>query len=122
MGTAVVSVDAFITKPPFAFIAEVARPKASIGKGMTSVAELSFLQSCSRIRCRYHSATAGCILGCILFDRLTRRRQVSPAHKNMWQLNELTASTAWLRVFELEVRRFPKSKPMIAATRCPVTR
>ena len=43
MGTAVVSVDAFVTEAPFAFIAAVARPKASIGKRMTSVAELSFL-------------------------------------------------------------------------------
>jgi hypothetical protein len=43
MGTTVVSVDAFVTEAPFAFIAVVARPKAGIGKRLTSVAELSFL-------------------------------------------------------------------------------
>ena len=39
------AIDAGIAKTPIAFIADIARPVAEIGEGMTEVAEFAFLKS-----------------------------------------------------------------------------
>jgi hypothetical protein len=122
MGTAVVGVDAFVAEAPFAFVTVVARPKATIGKRLTSVAELPFLQSRSRVRCRYYSTAASCSLACLRFDGPTGGRQVFSAHQDMWQLNQLATSAIWMRGLKLGLRRFAEPKPMVAATSRSVAR